>query len=76
VPLKSETVFCGNLIPPNDLGTADPALMKKRLQNRFGDNKSNAKVQPGGMVQFMMIFENVTDELDEYSVEAAGSVKE
>lgn len=76
VLLKAETVFCGNLIPPNDLGAADPALMKKRLQNRLGDGKSNVKIQPGGTVPFMIIFENITDELDEYSVESAGSVKE
>jgi hypothetical protein len=75
-PLKSETVYCGNLIPATEIEASDPALMKKRLQNRFGEKKSNVKVQSGGTLPFMVIFENVTDELDEYSVEAAGSVKE
>ncbi len=74
--LKAETVYCGNVIPENEIGASDPALMKKRLQNRFGDKKSNVKVQPGGIVPFMIIFENVTYELDEFSVEAAGSIKE
>ncbi|MFO7667859.1 MAG: DUF3426 domain-containing protein [Desulfobacterales bacterium] len=76
VLLKSEVVYCGNVIPANDILSSDPALMKKRLQNRLGDKKSNVKVQPGGAIPFMIIFENVTDELDEFSVEAAGSVKE
>lgn len=76
VLLKAETVYCGNIIPENEIVASDPALMKKRLQNRLGDKKSNVKVQPGGIVPFMIIFENVPDELDEYSVEAAGSVKE
>lgn len=74
--LKTEVVYCGNVIPANDILSSDPALMKKRLQNRLGDKKSNVKVQPGGVIPFMIIFENVTDELDEFSVEAAGSVKE
>ncbi|MFH1975738.1 MAG: zinc-ribbon domain-containing protein [Pseudomonadota bacterium] len=76
VLLKAETVYCGNVIPENEIGASNPALMKKRLQNRIGNKKSNIKVQPGGIVPFMIIFENVTDELDEFSVEAAGSVKE
>ncbi|MBU1181699.1 MAG: DUF3426 domain-containing protein, partial [Proteobacteria bacterium] len=76
VLLKAETVYCGNVIPENEIGASDPALMKKRLQNRIGNKKSNSKVQPGSSVPFMIIFENVTDELDEFSVEAAGSVKE
>jgi hypothetical protein len=76
VLLKAETVYCGNVIPANEIGTTDPVLIKKRLQNRLGDKKSNVKVQPGGLVPFMLIFENITDDLDEYSVEVESSVKE
>ncbi len=75
VLLKAETAYCGNVIPANEIGATDPALMKRRLQNRLGDKQSNVKVQPGGTVPFMLIFENITDELDEYSVEVEGSVK-
>ena len=74
--LKAESVYCGNVIPANEIGVTDPALMKKRLLNRLGDKKSNVKVQPGATVPFMLIFENITDELDEYSVEIEGSIKE
>lgn len=76
VLLKAEVVYCGNVIPANDILSSDPALMKKRLQNRLGDKKSNVKVQPGSTVPFMIIFEKVTDELDEFSVEAVSSIKE
>ena len=76
VLLKAEAVYCGNIIPANEFGASDPALMKKRLQNRFGDKKSNVKIQPGSTVPFMLIFENITDELDEFSVEVASSIKE
>jgi len=76
VLLKAEAVYCGNVIPVNEIGVSDPALMKKRLQNRFGDKKSNVKVQPGSTVPFMLIFENITDELDEFTVEVESSVKE
>ncbi len=76
VLLKAEAVYCGNIIPSNDIMVSDPALMKKRLQNRSGDKKLNVKVPPGSTVPFMIIFEKVTDELDEFSVEAVSSIKE
>jgi hypothetical protein len=74
--VKSESVFCGNIIPEQDLANLDPAALKKRLLNRTGDKNSNIKVKPGGVIPFVVIFENPTFELDEFTVEAESSVKE
>jgi hypothetical protein len=73
---RTETVFCGNIIPEQDIASLDPAVLKKRLQNRIGDNNSNMKVKPGSKIPFMIIYENPSLDLDEFIVEAEGSMKE
>ncbi|MDP3282840.1 MAG: zinc-ribbon domain-containing protein [Desulfobacterales bacterium] len=73
---KAETVFCGNIIPEQDIANLEPAVLKKRLQNRNGDKKSNVQVKPGNKIPFMIIYENPSLELDEFTVEAEGSMKE
>lgn len=74
--VKTETVFCGNIIPEQEIAGLEPAVLKKRLQNRIGDKKSNVSVKPGGAVPFMIIFENPSPDLDEFTVEAESSIKE
>ncbi|MBU4010582.1 MAG: DUF3426 domain-containing protein, partial [Proteobacteria bacterium] len=71
----AESVYCGNVISEQDLLDNDPAVLKKRLQNRLGDNKSNISVKPGGTVPFMIIFENPSSDLDEFIVNAKSSIK-
>lgn len=73
---KTATVFCGNMVPEQDIADIDPAVLKKRLQNRIGDKKSNVKVKPGSTIPFMVIYENPSLDLDEFTVEAEGSMKE
>jgi len=73
---KTETVFCGNIVSEQDIANLEPAVSKKRLQNRIGDKKSNVNVKPGVTVPFMIIFENPSLDLDEYTVEAESSMKE
>ena len=73
---KTETVFCGNILPEQDIANLDPAVLKKRLLNRSGDKKSNVKVKPGSTIPFMIIYENPSLDLDEFTVEAEGSMKE
>ncbi|MDP2861712.1 MAG: DUF3426 domain-containing protein, partial [Desulfobacterales bacterium] len=73
---KTETVFCGNIVSEQDIANIEPAVSKKRLQNRIGDKKSNVKVNPGGTIPFMIIFENPSLDLDEFTVEAESSMKE
>jgi len=73
---KTEAVFCGNIVSEKDLSNREPAVLKKHLQNRVGDKKSNMKVKPGGSIPFMIIYENPALDLDEFIVEAESSMKE
>lgn len=73
---KTETVFCGNTLSEQDIANIESAVLKKRLQNRIGDKKSNVNVKPGSTIPFMIIYENPSLDLDEFIVEAESSMKE
>jgi predicted Zn finger-like uncharacterized protein len=70
---KTATVYGGNLLSENELASLDMIAINKKLQNRFGIRKSNVKVKTGRAVPFMIVFDKVPGNLDEYSVEVAGS---
>ncbi|WP_459924579.1 DUF3426 domain-containing protein [Desulfatiferula olefinivorans] len=70
---QSKLFYAGNVIPEEELITMDEEIIKKRLQNRLGDNGVNAKVRPGQIVPFMVVFTNFSQNLTEFSVETGGS---
>ena len=70
---NSATVYAGNMLSDADLKQMDMPAISKRLQNRFGDNRSNVKVQAGRTIPFFIVFNKLPPSLDEYTVEVAGS---
>ena len=70
---KSATVCCGNVLSDQDLSNMDMNSINKRLSHPFGDNKSNVNVKPGKLLQFMIVFPNIPDNIEEYTVEVTGS---
>jgi pilus assembly protein FimV len=70
---KKATVYCGNVLADSDLAKMDIGSIKKLLLNPEGSKKSNLKVKTGKMVPFMIVFDNLPRNLDEYSVEVEGS---
>ncbi len=73
---QTETVFCGNVLSDIELSNMQLEAIKKRLSNRLGDNNSNMKIKPGGELPFMIVFSNLPDELEEFSIEVVGSTSE
>ena len=71
--VKSATVYCGNMLSDADLARMDIRAIGKRLQNRFGDNRSNIKVKTGKTIPFVIVFNELPANVDEYTVEVAGS---
>jgi hypothetical protein len=71
--VKSATVYCGNMLSDADLARMDIRAIGKRLQNRFGDNRSNVKVKTGKTIPFVIVFNKLPPNVDEYTVEVAGS---
>lgn len=72
-PVQVETTSCGNIMSELELATLDMESLKMRLANRFGDQRSNLKVNPGQALPFMVIFSNFPDDLEEFTIEVAGS---
>ena len=70
---KTETVFCGNVLSDSELTGMKIAAINKRLHNRFGDKKSNLKVKTGKAIPFMIVFDKLPQNLDEYTIEVDGS---
>jgi len=73
--VKTETVYCGNLLSLTELKSLNQVAITKRLKNRFGDKKINMNVKKGQALPFMIVFPNVPSGLEEYSVQVAGSYK-
>jgi len=73
--VKTETIYCGNLLSETELKSLNHVAITKRLKNRFGDKRINMKVNKGQALQFMIVFPNVPSGLEEYSVQVAGSEK-
>ena len=71
--IQTEKVFCGNVLSDIELSNMDLEAIKKRLSNRVGDNNSNMEIKPGGELPFMIIFSNLPEDLEEFSIEVAGS---
>jgi predicted Zn finger-like uncharacterized protein len=71
--VNTATVFGGNTLSDSDLARLDIPAINKRLQNRFGDNRSNIKVKTDKTIPFLIIFGKLPDNLDEYTVEVSGS---
>ena len=70
---KTETVYCGNVLSDSELAGMNIAAINKRLHNRFGDERSNLKVNTGKTIPFMIVFDKLPENLDEYTVEVDGS---
>ncbi|MEE4608397.1 MAG: DUF3426 domain-containing protein [Desulfobacteraceae bacterium] len=69
----SETVFCGNVLTDLDLNRLGIGEIKQRLGLKTGANDSNVDVPPGGLVPFMVVFDNLPPDLEEFTIEVVSS---
>jgi len=70
---KSESVFCGNNFTEEELNTLDVETIKKQLKVRAGKKKSNMKIISGRVIPFMVVFSDLPENLDEYTIEVVNS---
>jgi pilus assembly protein FimV len=71
--VKEVTVYGGNVVSDPNLSEMSLTDINQRLSNRFGDNKSNFDVKPGRAIPFMVVFSDLPESLEEFTIEAAGS---
>ncbi len=65
---KTETIYSGNILSKQDLSNLELNVIKKRLTN-----KTVANVGPGKVLPFMLVFNNLPGDLDEFTVEVKES---
>ncbi len=73
--VQSQTVFCGNVLSDEDLNTMQMEAIQKALSHRLGKDRANARIAPGTSLPFMVVFSQLPDQLDEFSLEVIGSAK-
>ncbi|MGD8367108.1 MAG: DUF3426 domain-containing protein [Desulfobacterales bacterium] len=71
--VQSKTVFAGNVLTGVQLSSMDMNQITKALRNRLGDKKSNMNVSPNHTLPFMIVFDNLPAELEEFTVEPGTS---
>ena len=62
------TAYCGNVIADLELTQMTPAAIRTRLGNQSGDNNTNENVKAGEERPFMVIFFELPESLDEFTV--------
>ncbi|MEW6672541.1 MAG: hypothetical protein AB1427_12620 [Thermodesulfobacteriota bacterium] len=74
--VKSQTVYCGDLIPDETLGDLPAEIIQKRLSERIDAAGPIETVAPRQPLPFMIVFSQLPDDLEsleKYTVEVTGS---
>ncbi len=72
IKVKNKTVFCGNLISEDKLGSLKMEAIDGILARKSGNNSSNVNIAPGRFVSFMIVFSKLPDNLQNFTVNVAG----
>ena len=70
---KTATAYCGNVIPDLALSQMSVAEIDARLDNRSGERDTNVNVKPGEERPFMVVFSDLPESLEEFTVTVVGS---
>jgi len=70
---RSEVVHCGNVLSDIALSKLAMESIQQNLANPSGKNRSNVNVKPGKLVKFMLVFSDLPENMEEYTIEIAGS---
>jgi len=71
--IKTKLIYAGNTFSEEQLKELPLKELGKGLRNRMGQGKMNFNIKPGGIIPFMIIFENLPENLSEFTVEAVSS---
>ncbi len=72
-PVNMKMAYAGNAFNEGELKVLSLEEINKAMKNRLGKDKKNTNVAPGATVPFTIVFENLPENLGEFSVEAVSS---
>ena len=73
VAVKQKLAFAGNTFTENELKDMSLEQVNQGLANRTGKGDANVNVKPQASVPFMIVFEELPENLSEFTVEAVSS---
>ena len=71
--VKSKQSYAGNTFIEEEIKTLPLEEIKKAMENRDGMARKNFNLPSGGTIPFMIVFDNLPDNLSEFTVEAVSS---
>jgi len=71
--VKEEEVYAGNSLKDDDLRHMTIEEIKSLANNRYGTQGRNFNIDPSAAIPFIIIFEELSDNLSEFTVEAVSS---
>ena len=71
---KRKMAYAGNTFEENQLKDMTQEEINLGLKNRLGQKGRNGNIQPGASIPFMIILENLPENLSEFTVEAVSSL--
>jgi hypothetical protein len=71
--VKSENAFSGNILSDLDLKNLSFKEIQGRLNAKNGLQMANVDVKPGGTIPFMVVFSDLPENLEEFTIEVIGS---
>lgn len=72
-PIRHKLAYAGNYYSDNELTQMTMGDIDKGLRNRAGKGNINTDVKPGASIPFMIIFDNLPQNVSEFIVEAVSS---
>ncbi|MDZ7667705.1 MAG: DUF3426 domain-containing protein [Desulfotignum sp.] len=69
--VMSQTVFCGNILPEETLRTSPVEELTAQLRTPREPADINDKIMPGETVPFMLVFSDLPQNLENFTVEVA-----
>lgn len=67
-PIRHKLAYAGNTFTKQELATMPMKNIDNSLRNRKGKNNTNIDIAPGASVPFMIVFENLPENISEFEV--------
>ena len=71
--VKTKVAYAGNIFTDNELKDLPMDQINQGLRNRAGKGSSNLNIKPQASVPFMIVFEELPENLSEFTVEPVSS---
>ncbi|MBW1669239.1 MAG: zinc-ribbon domain-containing protein [Deltaproteobacteria bacterium] len=71
--VRTKLAYAGNVFSEKQLKQMSVDRINQAMKNRFGKGRINVNVRPQGSIPFMIVFENLPENLSEFTVEAVSS---